>query len=497
MADFFLCILNMSLVMGIVIILLLLVRPLFRGLPKKSLFVLWGLVLLQFLVPISRVLFDLEDRYYQAVVVNQYETETGRVGIKEENDSYVKAESVFPLHVSFSKNKKENAGKAFSTAQIVWGIGVALFLCYTGISVMLLRKRLRNKVKIQKDIYESSSIEQAFSCGLFRPKVFLPAGMDDIDMEPVIRHELRHIKRGDLIMKAVAYFLVLLHWFNPLSYIAFHFFVKDMELSCDEDVLMSESAHYRSKYAKTLILQSMSKKERKGFLTAHYGNDDIERRVKSIVQYRKPNRVIYALTGALCLTTILLSFYLSVQSPVFTFTKDIGLSTNVISVKNNQSIISVNADTNQINTLFFIREDESNCPTQGKEADIGAGNMVPVFEQTDRYQTKTDNVSQSKSLRYQYRMALNNKDIGVYSYECEYSVLSNGTCFLNTRTQKLYALPEFADSEIEQLALCSGNYSCIADEKVLHLISKDYNEDVGIVHLTTCEDGLVSVWPCK
>lgn len=50
----------------------------------------------------------------------------------------------------------------------------------------------------------------------------------------MLLHEQTHIRRGDPLTKPLFYAVACLHWFNPLAWLAFCTFERDMEAACDE-----------------------------------------------------------------------------------------------------------------------------------------------------------------------------------------------------------------------------------------------------------------------
>ena len=81
-------------------------------------------------------------------------------------------------------------------------------------------------------------ITTPFVLGIFRPRIYLLSSLSEQEQEYILRHEQYHIRRGDHIFKLLAYVALCIHWFNPLVWLAFLLFSKDMEMSCDEAVVL-------------------------------------------------------------------------------------------------------------------------------------------------------------------------------------------------------------------------------------------------------------------
>jgi len=103
----------------------------------------------------------------------------------------------------------------------------------------------------------SSAIRSPAVTGLFRPMLLLPAGFETTlaphETRLVLKHELTHIKRGDLLVNALLCLLLALHWFNPLLWLAFVKARLDRESACDAQVLGGASQSQRAAYGHALL----------------------------------------------------------------------------------------------------------------------------------------------------------------------------------------------------------------------------------------------------
>ena len=91
---------------------------------------------------------------------------------------------------------------------------------------------------------ETEAVEAPAICGWFRPHLLFPPGfaakLTDDELRFVVRHELGHWRRRDLVAQALMQAALLLHWFNPLVWLAVRLARTDCELACDEFVLRRE-----------------------------------------------------------------------------------------------------------------------------------------------------------------------------------------------------------------------------------------------------------------
>lgn len=106
-------------------------------------------------------------------------------------------------------------------------------------------------------VWMGSAIRSPAVAGLFRPVLLLPADFEQTlspeESRLVLKHELTHIQRGDLPLNALLCLLLVLHWFNPVLWIAFFKSRQDREAACDTRVLEHEATALRVAYGLTLL----------------------------------------------------------------------------------------------------------------------------------------------------------------------------------------------------------------------------------------------------
>ena len=135
--------------------------------------------------------------------------------------------------------------------------------------------------------------------GLFRPVILLPNNTDLDDkqqLEYILFHEYVHIRHCDTALKLLATAALCIHWFNPLVWVLYILFNRDIELACDEYVIRKFGADNRSAYARTLI----SMEERKSFIAPfcnNFSKNAIEERIVSIMKTKKSSAVALFAAG--------------------------------------------------------------------------------------------------------------------------------------------------------------------------------------------------------
>lgn len=290
MDTIFLKILEMSLSGAVCVLFVLVLRMFLRKKPRGFSYVLWTVVFLRLLCP-----FTLQSRYFGLALGNmeqtletaayeqelvQYQTlvrkdgtawslaSRGRLGMPLSQEAQAGdfglgemdrisgtaalEQGMGGVSVGFGNQQiqGEQISRRYSRSEVqfqtrgwvdacslIWTAGVVILLGYSLVSYLLLRRRLRCAVRIQEDVYESDRISTPFLLGFFDPRIYLPVGLPQEERAYVLAHELVHLKRGDYLVKAVAWLTLSLHWFNPLVWLSYSLMARDMEMSCDERVI--------------------------------------------------------------------------------------------------------------------------------------------------------------------------------------------------------------------------------------------------------------------
>lgn len=135
-------------------------------------------------------------------------------------------------------------------------------------------------------IVESERIGEPFVCGVFKPVIYLPAGMAEKERNYILRHEWTHIRHRDPLIGLLWQAALVIHWFNPMVWLAVSLVQKDMEMYCDESVMKQCGNGARREYAMTLLQFSM-KKSGLPFPVA-FGESNTESRIRHILKQKKP-----------------------------------------------------------------------------------------------------------------------------------------------------------------------------------------------------------------
>ena len=191
---------------------------------------------------------------------------------------------------------------------IAWIGGAAGLLAYTAISYWRLCRKVSTAVLFRDNIFQSENVSSPFVLDIIKPKVYLPFKIDGQDMEHVVAHELAHIRRRDHWWKPLGFLLLTIHWFNPLMWLAYVLLCRDIELACDEKVIKKLDNEQRADYTQALLVCSVNRR----MITAcplAFGEVSVKERVKSVMNYKKPacwiivTAVIVCAVVAVCFLT--------------------------------------------------------------------------------------------------------------------------------------------------------------------------------------------------
>ena len=286
MYDAFVRMLNMSLAAGVMVAVILVLRLLLKKAPRKYLCILWALVALRLICPIrigsSLSAFNL--------LAKDAETD-GQIEYFEYNGKTEKPMveiSVPAVTVQEETMQPAHTKDAYlPTVMQVWLAGVGMMLLYALISYLRLRKQVAASIPLQDGVMVCDEVEAPFLLGLFRPTVYVPSGVEENTLHYILLHETAHIRRGDHWWKALGWLLLSIHWFNPLIWLAYALFCRDIEVACDETVVGKMSRKEKAAYSDALLQCSLHRRS----LTVcplSFGEVGTKERVKNVLKFKKP-----------------------------------------------------------------------------------------------------------------------------------------------------------------------------------------------------------------
>ncbi len=279
-------ILNISIAASWMVLAVIVLRVLLKKSPKWIHVALWGIVAVRLMFP-----FSVESPFSLIPSTQTVPSEILRYEGEDLQDSAYLDVITNPI---FSSDVSVELGQTVDRVQVhmvnmtfVWLIGIAIMLLYTIISYWNLHRKVETAVLYKNNIFQSEYVKSPFVLGIIKPKIYLPFHMKEQDMQHVIAHELAHVKRRDHWWKPLGFLLLTLHWFNPLMWLGYVLFCRDIELACDEKVVKELSAEHRADYSQALLNSSVNR-YRIAACPLAFGEVGVKTRVKSVLNYKKP-----------------------------------------------------------------------------------------------------------------------------------------------------------------------------------------------------------------
>jgi len=265
---------------------------------------LWSVVVFRLLIPFSfESMFSLMPRNTNAVPITYdiiYQKSPEIISNTKAVDYFVSNSLPAPA----IEAKKNSFQIYVEIASYIWLSGIIVLIGYSLLSVLKLKRQLKSAQLIEQNIYQAENLKTPFVFGVIKPKIYLPVGLNDTERNYILMHEQTHIRRKDHMIKILAFFVLSLHWFNPLVWIAFRLMSIDMELSCDERVLKEMKEDSKKHYANLLLSLAAGRHFLNGSPLA-FGEGNVKGRIKNVLNYKRPSFwVITAAVIVVCIVTI-------------------------------------------------------------------------------------------------------------------------------------------------------------------------------------------------
>ena len=346
--------LQMSFLGTVIILLIVVLRAvLINRLPKKTFLILWWIALIRLLVPFSiksvTSIYSLLQSIYSDI--NPVRT--------AQTTTFLPIHGNMPEIANGLSEAMVQRTESISILSVIWLAGLLLCFGFFAVSYIKCYREFRFSLPVENDILEawkekhplkrSLSIRQTetiaapLSYGVIRPVILMPKNTEwknIYQLRYVLEHEYVHIRRLDMLTKLIMIAAVCIHWFNPLVWVMYILFNRDLELSCDETVVCRFGMDIKSVYATTLI----SMEEKKSGLTPlcnSFSKNAIEERIRAIMKIKKTSKfaVIISVVLVICVTG--------------------GFATSASSLEKKTETAQENGETTVALNEVNIREDES------------------------------------------------------------------------------------------------------------------------------------------
>ena len=308
MTTLFLGFLNRSLSAAVLIFAVVLVRLVFKKAPRWLLCVLWALAAVRLVCPVSiesvLSLIPSAEPVQPEIVYSAAPAITSGIPAV---DAIVNP----PLQAAFTPSPAQSANPLQILTWIaawVWLGGCAVLVLYAVVSALRLRLRVRTAVRLEGNVFQSEFVPSPFILGVLRPRIYLPFRLEPGAQDMVLAHERAHLRRGDQLWKPLGFLLLTAYWFNPVCWLAYVLFCRDIEAACDEKVVRELGDGCKAAYSRALLQCSVPRR----MITAcplAFGETGVRGRIQSVLNYKKPAfwlvlaAVVVSIAVAVCFLT--------------------------------------------------------------------------------------------------------------------------------------------------------------------------------------------------
>ncbi len=357
-------VIDMSWEASIIIVVVFIVRILLKRFPKYISYMLWSVVLFRLLCPVTleseiSPIPNLEPVYYEytlekdaVTTENSGEVVVSNISGNAKNISEFGQDAPAQFHSDGNAMTTEISWQELFIliGKYVWILGIGVMFLYSVVSAIKIRKLVQVSIPFKENIYITDEAVSPFVMGILKPRIYLPVGLSEKEQEYIILHEKFHIRRFDYIVKLVAFAALCIHWFNPLVWIAFILFCKDMEMSCDEAVIKKMGEDIKADYSASLLTLSTKHRIIRG-IPVDFGEGDTKDRIKNLAVFRKhPKGILIALISGVVILIVCLA------STRKTLISDENEAQDEINVIEYSEIADQSDELEQLNVSFNVTE---------------------------------------------------------------------------------------------------------------------------------------------
>lgn len=258
---------------------------------RRALCMLWALVALRLLLPVSlTVESPVSLQAEEAPVSRAYHAmQEARTSVPEEAapapaESSGAAAAVVPAEPAAEPVTLRTFARWLPW---IWVIGMGCMAAYMLLSFIWMRLTLRRAEHIQDNVYRCTQWSTPFVLGIIAPCIYVPESVSEEDLPQVLAHERCHIRRWDHVVKPFAFLLLAVNWFNPVLWAAYVLLGRDMENACDEMALKNADAAQRAAYSRALV-SCAAQPKMAAVCPLAFGEVAVKERVKNVLGYKKP-----------------------------------------------------------------------------------------------------------------------------------------------------------------------------------------------------------------
>ena len=258
---------------------------------RRALCMLWALVALRLLLPVSlTVESPVSLQAEEAPVSRAYHAmqEAGTSAPEEAAPAPAESSGAAAMVVPTEPAAEPVTLRTFARwLPWIWVIGMGCMAAYMLLSFIWMRLTLRRAELIQDNVYRCTQWSTPFVLGIIAPCIYVPESVSEEDLPQVLAHERCHIRRWDHVVKPFAFLLLAVNWFNPVLWAAYVLLGRDMENACDEMALKNADAAQRAAYSRALV-SCAAQPKMAAVCPLAFGEVAVKERVKNVLGYKKP-----------------------------------------------------------------------------------------------------------------------------------------------------------------------------------------------------------------
>ncbi len=289
-------------------------------LPKKVFLILWEIVLLRLLIPVS-----IPSAFSAYSLLNNSDS------VGETVSEITAVNHMIPQIAAVPSGMNAGAGEVLknevssvSVWLIVWIAGMVICAGYFLIAYLRCQSEFQVSLPVKNEfvnewlkqhplkrpvrIRQSGRISAPLTYGVLHPVILMPQNTDWENRQQlryVLMHESAHIRRFDAVYKLIAALALCIHWYNPFVWIMYILYNRDIELACDECVVRQFGDNSKSIYARTLIAMEETRSGLRPFCNS-FSKTAIEERITAIMETKKITRGLLLISAAMVIVIVVL-----------------------------------------------------------------------------------------------------------------------------------------------------------------------------------------------
>jgi len=266
----------------------------------KYIVVLWMLLFFYLVFPFK---ISMPGGFWQekAVGVSKMTTQTENEYVAHHIDNVIVENDMAKEQAVNVEISKADNGVYMNFTRIIpyiWAGTFVTLIVHFIYSYMVIKRRVAIHVATKDGVFLVEKLQTPMVFGFFRQNTFLPIEIAEETADYVIAHEKMHVKRQDFRIKVIAYVITLIHWFNPIIWIAYYLLGMDMEKACDEAVMKELDTNQKKEYAYVLLAAATQKLHKGNRFVAPicFNEGDVKGRIKNLKNYKTTLPIVAIIT---------------------------------------------------------------------------------------------------------------------------------------------------------------------------------------------------------